>query len=834
MTTRIKLRRDTAANWTDINPILSLAEPGVETDTNKMKMGDGSKTWTELQYIDGADVTRIKAGWIQSVGNIPETATANGDDFWFQSVIVDNDSNSYYVGGNYNDEQPWAVKLDSDGDIVWQTRVNPFDGYAGEGQAVQIDPTNGQIVVIADMWNSGEVGGDAGMLLYRLNPSTGDIVGTPLRIRDDTSPNTIDIYPYDIVMDGTKEIIFGYRNSDKFDEEVTKQTGSNLTKIIIATSILEQGAYPQAYNDWYITGTDVTGDGEVTAINDYSNVTGSSANGNNATFDFSFYVYHGTTYTNVDLTATTGSSYQVNDVITFNAADIGASVNATIRVDTIGGSGQVATFTVTLYTPDLTKVMLTVNPNGGSVDFSNSGTWNLVQYKNDSGFVRSSQGAGWTATVGDSDNDRFNVGAIDSNDNVYAAGKTYDEQYFGGWDRSMLVKFNNAGAVQYKKSFDFNGSEGTDGYTGIVVDSDDNVYLAGRVNDFDDTEDTMNVITKINSAGVIQWQKRFSEGDDSYTMYNMCLSIDSDYNIYLGAEINSPTSLNDDFFFAKFDSSGNNIWQRMLKSYGDADANWANGYQSLKVQGDYFFYCASTEVYSTNNNNSALAVKLPIDGSGLGLIANGVWEYADADLNWVNTINQQASDLQVAVAPSVFTTDEPVTGTDPTTHTNAFLNVYTGEGGVVGAVKQLTFEDGTTQTTASKPIIPQNIEGTLHGDDDLHLRLDHAGTFIRVNFDNDDQNIYVPLNVDVPFEIGTVITIIADDINDNGYSIFLRSEDGFQDPVIIGVGFASDSPPDWWELNGTTNNNKTGIYTLMKIDTDRWVIAGPDLDENFC
>jgi hypothetical protein len=50
MATRIKLRRDTAANWTSANPILALGEPGLETDTRKVKYGDGSTTWNGLSY----------------------------------------------------------------------------------------------------------------------------------------------------------------------------------------------------------------------------------------------------------------------------------------------------------------------------------------------------------------------------------------------------------------------------------------------------------------------------------------------------------------------------------------------------------------------------------------------------------------------------------------------------------------------------------------------------------------------------------------------------------------------------------------------------------------
>lgn len=53
MTTRIKQRRDTAANWLDYNPILALGETGWETDTGRVKIGDGSSNWQTLQYAVG-------------------------------------------------------------------------------------------------------------------------------------------------------------------------------------------------------------------------------------------------------------------------------------------------------------------------------------------------------------------------------------------------------------------------------------------------------------------------------------------------------------------------------------------------------------------------------------------------------------------------------------------------------------------------------------------------------------------------------------------------------------------------------------------------------------
>jgi hypothetical protein len=53
MSSKIQIRRDTAANWTSTNPVLSQGEPGLETDTNKVKYGDGSTAWTLLDYASG-------------------------------------------------------------------------------------------------------------------------------------------------------------------------------------------------------------------------------------------------------------------------------------------------------------------------------------------------------------------------------------------------------------------------------------------------------------------------------------------------------------------------------------------------------------------------------------------------------------------------------------------------------------------------------------------------------------------------------------------------------------------------------------------------------------
>jgi hypothetical protein len=54
---KLQLRRDTAATWLAVNPILAEGEIGYESDTNAMKIGNGIATWSELVYFN-ANVTQ--------------------------------------------------------------------------------------------------------------------------------------------------------------------------------------------------------------------------------------------------------------------------------------------------------------------------------------------------------------------------------------------------------------------------------------------------------------------------------------------------------------------------------------------------------------------------------------------------------------------------------------------------------------------------------------------------------------------------------------------------------------------------------------------------------
>jgi hypothetical protein len=63
MTSVIQIKRGTASAWTSANTVLAAGEVGFETDTKKMKVGDGSTAWTSLTYtVTDGDISAVTAG----------------------------------------------------------------------------------------------------------------------------------------------------------------------------------------------------------------------------------------------------------------------------------------------------------------------------------------------------------------------------------------------------------------------------------------------------------------------------------------------------------------------------------------------------------------------------------------------------------------------------------------------------------------------------------------------------------------------------------------------------------------------------------------------------
>ena len=86
MASIIQIRRDTATNWTSANTILAQGELGIETDTLKVKAGDGTTAWASLGYLID---TGGYAAYGDTTANFTGTLQNSGS-----NVLVDTDIGS--------------------------------------------------------------------------------------------------------------------------------------------------------------------------------------------------------------------------------------------------------------------------------------------------------------------------------------------------------------------------------------------------------------------------------------------------------------------------------------------------------------------------------------------------------------------------------------------------------------------------------------------------------------------------------------------------------------------------------------------------------------------
>jgi len=210
MANRIQLRRDTAANWTRVNPVLEDGEPGLEIDTNRVKYGDGNTTWANLSYSGGGsasfDYSTVQEGSsgpnnITSITGGDETGVSLTSENWAQLMWVPNTANVTIADiGDGPATYSWAF-VDDEGFHVeasvdevkreWRFTTDgnlelPLGGKIGEvpsptfvGNAVVITPADGtddnQQLMIYPTQNEGN----------HLHMTSGNLAVTDIFLGDD-------------------------------------------------------------------------------------------------------------------------------------------------------------------------------------------------------------------------------------------------------------------------------------------------------------------------------------------------------------------------------------------------------------------------------------------------------------------------------------------------------------------------------------------------------------------------------------------------------------------------------------------------------------------------
>jgi len=212
------------------------------------------------------------------------------------------------------------------------------------------------------------------------------------------------------------------------------------------------------------------------------------------------------------------------------------------------------------------------------------------------------QTTNWNNIYGGTDSDKMSA-VTETGTNLYWAGyyKSADGDFtsnYGNYDCFILSTDTN-GTVQWKKTF---GGSLVDYLYDITTDSNGDIIAVGtsKSNDNDITGNQGNydyLVVKLNSSGIIQWQKSFggtnidkatsvlATSDGGYLVLGYSKSTDGD----ITADTNHGAY---DVWLLKLDSAGTILWQ---KTYGGASDDKAG---HIYTNGTNYYIAA----YSKSNN----------------------------------------------------------------------------------------------------------------------------------------------------------------------------------------------------------------------------------------
>jgi hypothetical protein len=799
---------------------------------------DGNKL--TLPLGGSVDIARKTLGYITSVGQFDGTEGLKGGNeagaVWFNGVVRDTMGNSYvagswYVynepfndsGSNIDNNVPILFKMGSDGKIAWQAS-DSLD-YFTEAIDVMINPVTSNPVLLSldDLQDGSE-----GFTVKTLDANSGQVVGDVTHVQDGSgSQRYIWARNLALMSDGTP-VVVGYINNNHEDYlNVTNGgaglTGSNNTDtLVIPKSVFNTGNYPSANGLWYMSNPSPSLSTAIVGVNIFNNdgsgftATNVSSTGTDATFTIGIAPTTGVYRLTV---VSSGTNYLDGDTLSIPTLSfLGVADQGDIAVTvTTNGSGAVTTAT-TMSTSTWANIELKIS---ATYDFTTStSTLKIYEETNDDGFIWTPN---WSTAVGSATGtDYFCALALDTDDNIIVGGyyeytglPPTDAEYI--WNKtSMVVKYSSTGTQQWAVSLD--GTEGEGFVTGIVTDPDNNIYAMKTWTDSDS-----NYLIKVSSTGTMLWQvnigkyQYFNDGDYG-------IAIDSDRNILIGGQYygnltaDDEHGYNDGILLNKFDTDGNLLWMRLLYSrVSDINNGYNDDYRnSIDIHGDRFSVIGYSSAVGNQNDNGFFA-DLPLDGSGTGHYNDFIYEAVE---HLVDRITPYTTSTVYTFTPATrshaFTvTNETNVLTIYTDRYDKVETVYEDQGGEITSVNKIVFEDGTEQMTSAQDI-PQVPMSRVNGDSGYILRLEDRGHHVYSGTQYNNSYVRVPRHSDVPFPIGTAITIVS-----GGWGDVVIGAQYPGDTNIYGAGL--DAYNDGWWIPTRS------MATLIKVEEDVWMLAGAGL-----
>lgn len=198
----------------------------------------------------------------------------------------------------------------------------------------------------------------------------------------------------------------------------------------------------------------------------------------------------------------------------------------------------------------------------------------------------------------------FSDMTIDDLDNVYLIGTQFVVLAPSSvYDRSVIIKIDSAGVLQWQRALETPtpGNNRDSQSCAPVIDTNGDVYWAGGSYFITGVPSVDYVLwlAKYDSDGVLQWQYNYTDQVGTTFEYARSLDIDSAGNLYVAYQGSAGQ-----FCLGKFSSSGTVLWSRRVASPG--------GTTRIKMSVDP----TTGDIYFTSNRPSSTVVVAKYNTSG--------------------------------------------------------------------------------------------------------------------------------------------------------------------------------------------------------------------------
>ncbi len=196
--------------------------------------------------------------------------------------------------------------------------------------------------------------------------------------------------------------------------------------------------------------------------------------------------------------------------------------------------------------------------------------------------------------------------SVDSSGNVYVAGHTYDPISYSY--KNVIIKYDTNGNQLWVSRY---GSSNYNSISAMKVDDVGNVYVTGEFYNYSSRPSLYDYVTiKYDTNGNQIWDRRYNSAG-GYSV-PPTLAVDSSGNVYVaGHSFNAVGPSHYDYVLIKYDTNGNQVWITKYNSgmYNDARDVFVDKSGSIYITGNSY--------NESNFSNDYVTIKYDTSGNQL-------------------------------------------------------------------------------------------------------------------------------------------------------------------------------------------------------------------------